>query len=320
MTEKVSTRQAYGEALLKYGVNPLVTVLDSDVSTCTMSCIFGEKYPDRFYNVGIAEANMVGIAAGMATMGLIPFVHTFAMFMAGRAYDQIRNSICYPRLNVRCVGTHAGLTVGEDGATHQCIEDIALMRAIPGMTVICPSDGIETDAAVSSLISYNGPVYLRLGRLAVDLVNNYEGYSFEIGKAQQIMDGTDVTIIATGIMVNTALKAAEHLLSIGVNARVLNMHTIKPLDESAVIQAAKETGCIVTAEEHNVIGGLGGAVAEVVSEHLPVPVIKVGIQDVFGRSGNAQELMKLYHLTSDDVIVAAKKALNMKGLMHKTHS
>lgn len=312
MADKIATRHAYGEALKNIGSNPLVTVLDGDVSTCTMSCIFGEKYPERFFNVGIAEANMIGMAAGMATMGYIPFVHAFAMFMAGRGYDQIRNSVCYPHLKVRCVGTHAGLSVGEDGATHQCVEDIALMRAIPTMTVVCPADGIETEAAVKALIDYDGPVYLRLGRLAVDIVNDFPGYAFQIGKAVQLKDGADVTFIATGLMVCEALKAAKQLETMGVSARVLNMHTIKPLDEAAVIKAAKETGCIVTAEEHNVLGGLGGAVAEAVSGNLPVPVVRVGVQDSFGRSGDALALLKLYHLDAEDLVEAAQRAIAMK--------
>ena len=313
MAEKIATRHAYGEALKNVGaVNPKVVALDGDVATCTMSIIFGREYPDRFYNVGIAEGNMLGMAAGLSTMGYVPFAHAFAMFMAGRGYDQIRNSICYPGLNVKCVGTHAGLSVGEDGATHQCIEDIALMRAIPGMTVICPADAVETEAAVKAMVDYEGPVYLRLGRLPVDIVNNFEGYEFKIGKAVELKEGKDVTIFATGLMVPDALKAARQLEAEGIDARVINMHTIKPLDEEAVLKAAKETGCIVTAEEHNVLGGLGGAVAEVVAEKCPVPVVRVGVKDCFGRSGNALELLKLYHLTAEDIAEAAKKAIAAK--------
>ena len=257
MAEKVATRHAYGESLAKIGADSRIVALDTDVSTCTMSVIFGEKYPERFFNCGIAEGNMIGMAAGLSTFGYIPFVHAFAMFMAGRGYDQIRNSVCYPGLNVKCVGTHAGLSVGEDGATHQCVEDIALMRAIPGMTVICPADARETAAATKAVAEYKGPVYLRLGRLAVDTVTDVEGYKFEIGKAVELHPGTDVTIIATGLMVIEAVKAVEELAKEGIRARLLDMHTIKPLDEEAVLRAAAETGAIVTVEGHNVLGGLG---------------------------------------------------------------
>ena len=314
MAEKIATRHAYGEALKNVGaVNPKVVALDGDVATCTMSIIFGREYPDRFYNVGIAEGNMLGMAAGLSTMGYVPFAHAFAMFMAGRGYDQIRNSICYPGLNVKCVGTHAGLSVGEDGATHQAIEDIALMRAIPGMTVICTADAIETEAAVKAMAEYEGPVYLRIGRLPVEIVNDYPGYKFEIGKANKLREGKDVTIIATGLMVPDALKAAKILAEKGIEARVLDIHTIKPIDEEAIVAAAKETGCIVTAEEHNILGGLGGAVAEVVTDKCPVPVERVGVRDSFGRSGNAQELLKMYHLTAEDIAAAAEKAIAKKG-------
>lgn len=312
MAEKIATRHAYGEALKEIGDNKKIVALDGDVSTCTMSAIFGEAYPERFFNVGIAEANMLGMAAGLSTMGYVPFTHAFAMFMAGRGYDQIRNSICYPHLNVKCVGTHAGLSVGEDGATHQCVEDIALMRAIPEMTVICPADAIETEAAVKAMSEYEGPVYLRIGRLPVDVVNDFDGYKFEIGKSVELKSGNDVTIIATGLMVPDALKAADMLKKDGINARVINMHTIKPLDAEAVIKAARETGCIVTAEEHNVLGGLGGAVAEAVAEHCPVPVKRIGVQDCFGRSGNAMELLKMYHLTAEDIAKAAVEAIKSK--------
>ena len=313
MAEKIATRHAYGEALKKVGAtNPKIMALDGDVATCTMSILFGKEFPDRFFNVGIAEGNMLGMAAGLSTMGYIPFAHAFAMFMAGRGYDQIRNSICYPGLNVKCVGTHAGLSVGEDGATHQCIEDIALMRAIPGMTVICTADAIETEAAVKAMAEYNGPVYLRIGRLPVEIVNDFPGYKFEIGKANQLKDGKDVTIIATGLMVPDALHAAEQLAAEGISARVLDMHTVKPIDAEAIVKAAKETGCIVTAEEHNVLGGLGGAVSEVVTSECPVPVVRIGVKDSFGRSGNALELLKLYHLTAEDIAAAAKEAIAKK--------
>lgn len=313
MAEMIATRHAYGEALKQIGKNERIVALDGDVSTCTMSAIFGKAYPERFFNVGIAEANMLGMAAGLSTMGFIPFAHAFAMFMAGRGYDQIRNSICYPGLNVKCVGTHAGLSVGEDGATHQCIEDIALMRAIPNMTVICPADAIETEAAVKALSELDGPAYLRIGRLPVEVINDHEGYKFEIGKANMLRDGNDVTLIATGLMVPDALKAAKMLEAENISARVLDMHTIKPLDEHSVIRAAKETGCIVTAEEHNILGGLGGAVAEVTSSSCPVPIERVGVKDCFGRSGNALELLKLYHLTAEDVANAARSAISQKG-------
>lgn len=312
MAEKIATRHAYGESLAKIGEDPRIVALDADVSTCTMSVIFGKKYPERFFNCGIAEANMIGMAAGLSTFGYIPFVHAFAMFMAGRGYDQIRNSICYPGRNVKCVGTHAGLSVGEDGATHQCVEDIALMRAIPGMTVVCPADGKETAAATKAIAEYEGPAYLRLGRLAVDTVTDVEGYSFEIGKAVQLKEGEDVTVIATGLMAAEALKAANMLQAEGIGARVLNMHTIKPLDEEAVLRAARETGGIVTAEEHNILGGLGSAVSEVVTENCPVPVQRVGVRDSFGRSGDALELLKRYHLCAEDICLAVKRVLSQK--------
>ena len=312
MAEKIATRHAYGEALAEAGVNEKIVALDADVSTCTMSCMFGEKYPERFFNVGIAEADMVGVAAGMATAGYIPFVHTFAMFCAGRTYDQIRNSVAYPGLNVKLVGTHAGLTVGEDGATHQCIEDLALMRVIPGMTVICPADGNETRAAVKAIVDYEGPVYLRLGRLSVDTVTDRPDYRFEIGKAVTMKEGNDAAVIAVGCMVQEALKAAEILEKEGIHVRVLDMHTVKPLDEEAVLAAAMETGVIVTAEEHNILGGLGGAVAEVVSGTYPVPVLRVGVQDVFGHSGNALELLERYGLTSKAIVEKVKMGISMK--------
>ena len=312
MATKIATRHAYGDALAELGANPRVVAFDADVSTCTMSATFGGRYPERFFNCGIAEANMVCMAAGMSTFGYIPFVHTFAMFMAGRCYDQIRNSICYPGLNVKCVGTHAGLSVGEDGATHQCVEDLALMRAIPGMTVVCPADGPETAAAVQAIAAYKGPVYLRLGRLAMDTVRNIPCYSYWLGRAVKLREGKDVTLIATGLMVQEACKAAQLLEKEGISARVLDMHTIKPLDREAVLAAAEETGCIVTAEEHNILGGLGGAVAEVLIESRPTPMVRVGVRDCFGRSGSAQELLKLYHLDAADLVAAAKQAIQAK--------
>ena len=314
MVDKIATRHAYGEALAELGEkNKCIVALDADVSTCTMSCIFGERFPDRFYNVGIAEANMVGIAAGMSTFGLIPFVHSFAMFIAGRTYDQIRNSIVYPRLNVKVVGTHAGLTVGEDGATHQCIEDLSLMRTIPGMTVVCPCDGNETAKAVFAIAEYDGPVYLRLGRLAMEnITNSIPGYSFQLGKGSLLRDGKDVTIISTGIMVHETLNAASLLEKEGIKARVIDMHTIKPIDRDIIIKAARETGAIVTVEEHNVIGGLGAAVCEVVCEEQLVPVIRVGINDEFGRSGDAGALLKFYGLSPENIVKKVKVAISKK--------
>ena len=313
MSEQIATRYAYGEALKEIGNNPLIIAFDADVSTCTMSCIFGKEYPERFYNVGIAEANMLGMAAGMATAGYIPFVHAFAMFCAGRGYEQIRNSIAYPNLNVKIVGTHAGLSVGEDGATHQCLEDLALMRVIPNMTVICPSDGNETRNAVKAIVEYKGPVYLRLGRMSVDTVTDFPSYKFEIGKGVLLKEGTEAVIIATGCMVQESLKAAELLERQGISVRVIDIHTIKPIDREMILKAAKETGAVVTAEEHHVAGGLGGAVAELLGEEYPIPVVRVGTYDQFGRSGEAGKLMDMYGLSKDAIIEAVKKAICMKG-------
>lgn len=313
MSDKIATRHAYGEALAELGgANPKVVAIDADVSTCTMSCYFGNKHPDRFVNVGIAEANMIGMAAGMATLGLIPFVHSFAMFTAGRGFDQIRNSIAYPGLNVKVVGTHAGLTIGEDGATHQCLEDLGIMRTIPGMTIICPADGHETHAAVKAVIGHVGPVYLRLGRLAVETVTDRADYRFVIGRACRLRDGADATVVANGMMVQLALKAAEQLASEGLEVRVLNMHTLKPLDREAIINAVDDTGAIVTAEEHNIMGGLGGAVAEVVSEYRPSPVLRVGVEDSFGKSGAPDALLAKFGLTSARIAEKVKKAVAMK--------
>ncbi|MDR2052512.1 MAG: transketolase family protein [Treponema sp.] len=313
MPEKIATRHAYGEALAELGgSNTRIVALDADVSTCTMSCIFGEKYPRRFYNVGIAEANMVGLAAGMSTAGLIPFVHSFAMFTAGRAFDQIRNSLAYPRLNVKVVGTHAGLTVGEDGATHQCLEDIGIIRSIPNMVVVCPCDGNETRAAVNAIAEYAGPVYLRLGRLAMETVTEYPNYQFHLGKSVTMCEGNDAAIIATGMMVQAALGASQILAQDGIHVRVLDMHTIKPLDADAVLKAARETGALVTAEEHNVLCGLGGAVAELVSGIVPVPVIRVGTEDTFGKSGSAEQLVVRFGLTKENIAAKVKKAISLK--------
>ncbi len=308
---KIATRIAYGQALAKLGEkNDKVLVFDADVSTCTMTCYFGEKFPERFFNCGIQEANMVGMAAGAATCGYTSFVSTFAMFAAGRCYDQIRNSLAYPGLDVKVVATHAGLTVGEDGATHECIEDMSLMRTIPEMTVICPADPYETEQAVYALAEMKGPAYMRLGRLPVDNVTGGEGYKFEIGKAVKLREGTDATIIACGLTVELALQAAEALKAEGINVRVLNMHTIKPIDREAIIAAANETGLIVTAEEHNVIGGLGSAVSEVVCEmEKPVRVLKVGVEDCFGRSGDALTLLKMYGITAEHIADKVRKGL-----------
>lgn len=313
MGEKVATRVAYGKALCEFGSNPDIVAIDADLSICTMSIDFGEKYPERFYNVGIAEANMIGIAAGFATTEKIPFCHSFAMFTAGRGFDQIRNSVAYPHLNVKIVGSHAGLTVGEDGATHQCIEDVSLMRTIPDMTVLVPCDEHETREAVKAMIKYDGPCYLRTSRFATEnITSNIPEYRFEIGKGCILMEGTDVTIVAYGLMVQRAYEAAEKLKLEKISARVIDMHTIKPFDVDIVIKAARETGAIVTAEEHNIIGGLGSAVSEVIAENYLVPIERVGVQDTFGHSGTAEELLELYGLTAEGIIHKAKKVISRK--------
>ncbi len=279
-----------------------------------MSCYFGEKYPNRFFNIGIAEANMIDMAAGFATTGKIAFCHSFAMFTAGRGYDQVRNSVAYPHLNVKVIGSHAGLTVGEDGATHQCIEDLSLMRTIPGMVVLCPCDANEAREAVKAMIAYDGPCFMRTGRTALETVTDgFSNYKFEIGKGVTLVEGSDVTIIATGLMVQESLKAVELLKAEGISARLIDMHTIKPLDRELVIKAAKETGAIVTAEEHNIIGGLGSAVCEAICDECPIPVVRVGVQDEFGRSGEAGALLKLYGLTPENVAEKAKLAISRKA-------
>ncbi len=314
MGEKISTRVAYGEALRDFGGDERIVALDADLSTCTMSCYFGEKYPNRFFNIGIAEANMIDMAAGFATTGKIAFCHSFAMFTAGRGYDQVRNSVAYPHLNVKVIGSHAGLTVGEDGATHQCIEDLSLMRTIPGMVVLCPCDANETREAVKAMIAYDGPCFMRTGRTALETVTDgFSNYKFEIGKGVTLVEGSDVTIIATGLMVQESLKAVELLKAEGISARLIDMHTIKPLDRELVIKAAKETGAIVTAEEHNIIGGLGSAVCEAICDECPIPVVRVGVQDEFGRSGEAGALLKLYGLTPENVAEKAKLAISRKA-------
>ncbi|WP_059005152.1 transketolase family protein [Bittarella massiliensis (ex Durand et al. 2017)] len=310
---KKATRESYGEALRDLAEKyPEVVVLDADLAAATKTGTFKKAYPERFIDCGIAEANMVGIAAGLATTGKIPFASTFAMFAAGRAYEQVRNAVGYPHLNVKIGATHAGITVGEDGATHQCNEDIALMRTIPGMVVINPADDVEAKAAVEAAINYYGPVYLRFGRLAVPVVNTDPNYKFELGKGVQLRDGSDLTIVATGLEVSEALQAADMLAAEGISARVINIHTIKPIDRDIIAKAACETGCIVTAEEHSVIGGLGSAVAEVVTEECPVPVVKLGIYDRFGMSGPAAELLDIFELRAKDIVVKAKEALSKK--------
>lgn len=311
--KKQATRDSYGQALVEAGSKyENLVVLDADLAKATKTEGFKKAYPQRFVDCGIAECNMMGIAAGLATTGKIVFASSFAMFAAGRAFEQIRNSIGYPHLNVKIGATHAGISVGEDGATHQCCEDIALMRTIPGMTIINPADDIEARQAVAAAIEINGPVYLRFGRLAVEPVNGAD-YHFELGKGVTLRDGKDVSIIATGLMVGEALKAADMLKQEGIAARVINIHTIKPLDRELICKAARETGAIVTAEEHNVIGGLGGAVSEAVTECCPVPVCKVGVEDAFGKSGPALEVLKAYGLTAEHIVEQARKAMSLKG-------
>ncbi|MBN2853598.1 MAG: transketolase family protein [Clostridia bacterium] len=314
MSKKIATRQAYGDALAEFGSNKDIVVLDADLSKSTKTDNFRKVYPERFFNMGIAEANMMSVAAGIATTGKIVFASTFAIFAAGRACEQVRNSICYPKLNVKIGATHAGISVGEDGASHQMIEDISNMKTIPNMTVISPADAIETRAAVKAAIEYNGPVYLRLGRLDVPVLFDENDYKFEIGKGIMMKDGSDVTIIATGLMVHIALEAYEMLKSEGINARVINIHTIKPIDEDIIIKACRETGAIVTAEEHNVINGLGSSVSDVASQNYPVPVKMVGIEDTFGKSGKPASLLQEFGLTAENIVEKAKQAIAMKKL------
>ena len=295
--KKIATRESYGKALVELGkAHEDVVVLDADLAGATKTDMFKKAFPDRHIDCGIAESNMIGIAAGLATTGKVPFASTFAMFAAGRAFEQVRNSVGYPHLNVKIGATHAGISVGEDGATHQCNEDIALMRTIPGMVVINPADDIEARAAVKAAYEYVGPVYLRFGRLAVPVINTNPDYKFEIGKGVTLREGTDVTIIATGLCVNSALEAAEMLAKDGISAMIVNIHTIKPLDEELVVKAAKATGKVVTVEEHSVIGGLGGAVCETLSAKAPTPVLRIGVQDVYGESGPAAALLAKYKL------------------------
>ena len=312
MADKIATREAYGNALAEFGDKYDFVVLDADLAAATKTGIFKKKFPERFFDCGIAEGNMMTVAAGIATTGKVVFASTFAMFAAGRAFEQIRNSIGYPHLNVKIGATHAGITVGEDGATHQCLEDLALMRTIPGMTVVNPADATEARAAVEWAINYKGPVYFRFGRYAVPVLFDKESYKFEPGKAVTLAEGKDVSIFATGIMVDMALKARELLAAEGISAAVVNVHTIKPIDREAVVKAAEKTGAIVTAEEHNVLGGLGAAVAEVVCETSPVPVLRVGVEDSFGRSGTVPALLELYGLTPENIAAKAKVAVAMK--------
>ncbi len=305
--KKIATRESYGNALAECGAEfPNLVVLDADLAGATKTGVFKKAFPDRHIDCGIAECNMTGIAAGLATCGKIPFISSFAMFAAGRNFEQVRNSIGYPHLNVKIGATHAGITVGEDGATHQCNEDVALMRTIPGMTVIVPSDDVEAKAAVRAAIETEGPVYLRFGRAAVPVINDKPDYKFEIGKGVLLREGTDVTIIASGITVSSALDAAEMLAADGISAEVINIHTIKPLDEELVLASAKKTGKVVTAEEHTVIGGLGSAVCDCLSEKHPTPVLRIGMQDTFGESGSASALVEKYGLNGKGIYEKVK--------------
>ncbi len=305
--KRIATRESYGNALAELGkLHEDIIVLDADLAGATKTSVFQKAFPERFIDCGIAEGNMMGVAAGLATTGKVPFASSFAMFAAGRAFEQIRNSIGYPKNNVKIGATHAGISVGEDGATHQCNEDIALMRTIPGMVVINPSDDVEARAAVYAAYEYQGPVYLRFGRLAVPVINDNPDYKFELGKGIVLREGKDVTIIATGLEVAESLEAAEMLAKDGIDAKVINIHTIKPLDEELILAAAKETGKVVTVEEHSIIGGLGSAVCDVLSEKLPTRVLKIGVMDVFGESGPAKELIKKYELDAESIYKKVK--------------
>ena len=312
MAQKIATRESYGNALAALGEKYDFVVLDADLAAATKTGIFKKKFPERFFDCGIAEGNMMTVAAGIATTGKPVFASTFAMFAAGRAFEQVRNSIAYPHLNVKIGATHAGITVGEDGATHQCLEDLGVMRTIPGMVVLNPADDVEARAAVEWALNYVGPVYIRFGRLAVPVVFDEADYKFEFGKNLTVREGTDVTIMATGTMLYMAIEAAEKLAEEGISARVTNVHTIKPIDKDDIIDAAKTTGCIVTAEEHNILGGLGAAVAEVVCENCPVPVLRVGVEDKFGKSGKVPALLEAYGLTTENIVAKAKAAIAAK--------
>ena len=311
--KKIATRESYGNALAELGDKyDNLFVLDADLAAATKTGIFKKKFPDRHFDCGIAEANMMGVAAGLAATGKIPFASTFAMFAAGRAFEQVRNSIGYPHLNVKIGATHAGISVGEDGATHQCNEDIALMRTIPGMVIINPADDVEAKAAVEAAINYVGPVYMRFGRLAVPVFNDPETYKFELGKGIKLADGDDIAIIATGLMVNEAIEAEKTLRANGINATVINIHTIKPIDEDIIVEAAKKTKLVLTVEEHSVIGGLGSAVADVLSAKCPTKLIKIGVNDEFGHSGPAVDLLKQFGLSADNIVKTATEAVKNK--------
>lgn len=312
MAEKMATREAYGKALVALGAeNPNVVVLDADLSKSTKTADFAKKYPERFFNMGIAEANLLGTAAGLAAAGKIPFASTFAIFATGRAFEQIRNSIAYPKLNVKIAATHAGVTVGEDGGSHQAIEDVAIMRAVPNMVVLVPADGEETRQAIQAAAKYNGPVYIRMGRLDVPLLFGSD-YPFEIGKANVLKEGTDVAIMANGVMVAPALEAAEELAAAGISVSVVNVASVKPLDEETIVRVAKTTNAVVTAEEHNIIGGLGSAIAEVLAEKYPTPMVRVGLKDTFGESGRPNELLEKYGLTKTNLVQAVHEVLAKK--------
>ena len=309
--KKIATRESYGAALASLGEKYEIIVLDADLSKSTKTDTFKKQFPDRFINMGIAEANMMSTAAGLAACGKIVFASSFAMFAAGRAFEQIRNSICYPKLNVKIGATHAGISVGEDGATHQCLEDIGIMRTLPNMVILNPADDVEAKAAVKAAIEHEGPVYLRFGRLGVPVLFD-DDYKFEIGKGVQLVEGTDVTLVATGLLVGSALEAAELLKNDGISARVINIPTIKPIDEAIIAKAAAETGALVSCEEHNVIGGLGSAVAEVLCQTCPAPLLRVGTLDVFGKSGKPAELFEEYGLTAQNIAIQAKNAMALK--------
>ncbi len=310
---KKATRQSYGEALVELAkTNPKVVVMDADLAHATQTIMFREACPERFFNAGIAENNMIGVAAGLSTCGYVPFVSTFAMFAAGRSYDQVRNMLGYPHTNVKICATHAGISVGEDGATHQCNEDLALMRVVPGLVVMNPADDTEAKAMIKAAVDYQGPVYIRLGRMACPIFNDPATYKFEMGKGVQLKEGTDVTIVATGLMVYEAIVAAEKLAAEGISAAVVNIHTIKPIDADIIVKNAAATGAVVTAEEHSIIGGLGSAVAEVLSENCPVPMVRLGVNDEFGHSGPAGDLLKEFGLTADNIVAKAKEAIAKK--------
>lgn len=310
---KKATRQSYGEALVELAkTNPKVVVMDADLAHATQTIMFREACPERFFNAGIAENNMIGVAAGLSTCGYIPFVSTFAMFAAGRSYDQVRNMLGYPHNNVKICATHAGISVGEDGATHQCNEDLALMRVVPGLVVMNPADDTEAKAMIKAAVDYQGPVYIRLGRMACPIFNDPATYKFEMGKGVQLKEGTDVTIVATGLMVYEAIVAAEKLAAEGISAAVVNIHTIKPIDADIIAKNAAATGAVVTAEEHSIIGGLGSAVAEVLAERCPVPMVRLGVNDEFGHSGPAGDLLKEFGLTADNIVAKAKEAIAKK--------